>query len=1210
MSAPAPHTDRLHAWLAATEERVRTAIAALVSGDAPTAPDARPPATSADAAAPVGEPLVAWAGLGMDQVERIDSFLAPVLRAEGAAAVDRYPAVVLASLVGRAARIAATTDMWNDWPAGLGLEKAEQGVAAAVDRVAETLPDILAEFGLQHEAMLDGDPGEPGTPEHSALLALVNAGVQQSVVPFIIEKIEAAAGIEAGMSASDLVQSIAPVGGRAEELVAGFAVDADGDIPRGLRLLAATAPVRARGLVEALAGYLAATAADPANWESRVDLGADDLGIPPLLFDAAREELRARPAGTPGRRTAVGSVATTGRPQLYFDEVSGSVCVQLPTPADPAGRRWTVTYAGTVVTRRARALGDRAGRPVVELTEPCRDVLVELGEDRHWVVPAVDTADPVLIFGADGQSVTGKASLHSTSAHVVFPSDARIIDPATGRDVPFLEDPVPARWDLWKVGVLDLRDVLAVQVVRPGVEGVVRSASPQRRPRLTTPGAVLDGALTVHGTPIHASGPVAVFPPTLSGRSEPWRVQLANFEGHGAFSGDVVMEYELEVPADGGEVEILTDDDYPWLGEFVVRLTNPRGRSFSAHFAVAEQAHLTVDARGGGDGFRIPEGAGLTPAEVRVVSGDKPLTAEPAVLRLGADEARGVIELSTEEGAWLEVHVTPAVLSFTIPMNDESAQERTRTLRTRADRLDAHGEFRISAPGELRHAHLSVRSGERDICRVPVDRRGDDGAADLGSHADRVAMLSEVTISLDWTRTTGRRRMSVPLVVAPATDPVRSWESDGTRFSVDLAEDARGLPGAVWFWRTDRPWDPPAVAEVVDGSGELPEAVAEAPSAMAQFIFGAPGERRPTWPTGSAVLVEITGGEGAELTEPDPHDLRGIWSLLASWRAGRAPKPAGAGALTAERLRELAVGDPRAGLAALNSTSIALADQPGLVISSGLVLGDFTAVRETPGRRRVPWLGTLAALADLSGAAAAGDGAMMEEQLDYIRGAAGDALLSVLRTGQDATLESATIDQSSVQITALPAAQADAILAQVFDGYRMVPGPLTDDDARFTAIHEVVASRAAIVESGLMTDLAKKSRALFQAVTKVSPRLRRAVNVRFHKLDGIDADDPSLHWTLVPGTSLLIAVAARAIARRNAQLAAEGAVPADQAAEGQQVLHDDSVVRELLFTWAALADLVPTLVMGDLLIADALVAHVLGGDLTAVPEPVEDADAE
>ena len=44
--------------------------------------------------------------------------------------------------------------------------------------------------------------------------------------------------------------------------------------------------------------------------------------------------------------------------------------------------------------------------------------------------------------------------------------------------------------------------------------------------------------------------------------------------------------------------------------------------------------------------------------------------------------------------------------------------------------------------------------------------------------------------------------------------------------------------------------------------------------------------------------------------------------------------------------------------------------------------------------------------------------------------------------------------------------------------------------------------------------------------------------------------------------------------------------------------------------WAQLADLVPTLVMSDILIADALVAHVLHGDVTELPWPAPETGAD
>lgn len=1195
--ADAPHDPNpLRAWLAAADVDLRGRLAAL--------------AADSDA-----ESLVAWCGIRMDEVERIDGFLGPLLKTvdvDGARGVaDSFPAVLLASLVGRAARVASTTDLWADWAAGLQLDSESADVDAFVEHVVERVPEILAELGLPDVALLDGAPAEPGTREDSARLMMLHAGVQQSVMPLLIEKIEDAAGIGGdaaagggGSSSSDLVQKLQPVRDGIDAMVSGFAANADADVPRALRVLSQSAAARARTLVQATLGYVMATAADPANWESREDLGPDEVGLPSILLDAAREELRARPAGTPSRRTAVGVVATTGRPQLFFDELENRVCVQLPTPSAPAGRSWLVTYGGTVVAEPAVALGEDAPRPVVPITEPVREVLVELGDGPHWRVPAIDTDDPVLIFGDDGQSVTDKVSLHSTSVHVVYPNDARLVDPVTGEDVPLLSGPAPAEWELWQVAQADLRDVHALQVVRPDVVGEVRSASPMRRPKLTIPHARLDGASTVHGTPVHAGGPVAVFPPTLSGRDESWRVQVADFPGYGTFAEDMVMVYDLEVPAAGGEVDVLTDDNYPWLGEFVVRLTNPRGRSFQAHIAVAEQADLDISYRGGGDGFRIPEEAGLSPAEVRVTSGDKPLEVEPAVLRLGPAESSGVVELSTEEGAYLELRVKPGRLRFEIPLSDENPARRTRTLRTRPGRVDAHGVFRVSAPGELRHAHLAVKSGERDICRVPLTRRGDDAFADLGSYADRVAMLGDLTISLDWTRVTGRRRLSVPLVEAPKADPVRSVTREGAELAVEVDPAVAGLPMTAWVWCPDRPWWSPKALPVVDGRCTLPDEAAGMATLVAQVVFGRESDRRPLWPAPEAAVVvdealvaeaaETAGAAVGALPEsPGVRELTGVWSLFETLRAGRATiMPQVSESLAPDNLRRLLTADPRTGLAALNGSTIRLGDQPGMVVSSGLVLGDFTEKSPTPGRRRVPWLGALAAMADLADPASGV--AKQKDQIDHLRRAGGEALIRALATGQDTTLESACIDKTSVQITALPEPQANAILAQVFDGHRMVPGPLTDDDARFTAIHEVVANRAEIVEAGIMPGLAAASRALFQAVSRTSPKLRKAVNVRFHKLDGIDADDPSLHWTLVPGTSLLIAVAARALAR--------------QKAANPDV--DDTVVRKLIPLWAQLADMVPTLVMGDLLIADALVTHAIHGDLTDPREAEAAADAD
>lgn len=1191
-------------WLAAAEQDLATRIPGLLES-----------ATQAKV-----EPLFVWSGLSMDEVERIDRFLGTLLAhhlAGGTAAdidaaksvVDNHPLVTLASLVGRAARVASASEMWLDWPAALQLNPDADTTGALIAHLAAAVPTMLANAGLPND--VDSNQADTDELQRAAQVLLLHAGVQLSVMPLIIERCEELAGVAelSNPSANDLVQALSKVHPLLEGLLTEIAEAEDGVYPLALRQLARTAPRQAHKLFKATLGYAIATAADPANWEAREELGQLDAGLPPILVAAAREELRMRPAGTANRREAVGVVATTGRPQLYFDELTQTVGVQLPTPLDPAGRTWRVTFGGTVATTPVVGLQDSLPRPVVTIDEPVRDVLVEIGDEKHWRVPAISTEDPILIFGADGQSVTDKVSLHSTSATVVYPVDATLVDPVTGAEVPLLSDPRPFNWELWQVAEIDLRDVHAVQVRRSGAAGEVRSASPQRQPRMTMPHARLDGAVSSYGTPVYAGGPVAVFPPTLSGKDESWRAIVTEFGGYGAFTTDSVMVYDLEVPAAGGEVEILTDDDYPWVGEFVVRLVNPRGRSFQKHFAIAEQADLTITYSGGGDGFRIPTIDGLSPADIRVVSGDKPLDAEPAIVRLGADEVTGTVELSTEEGAWLQLQVTPGTLQFEVPLADESVARRTTTLVTRPKRVDSFGKIVVNAPGELRHAHVAVSSGERDICRVPIKRFGDTGYAEFGKFADRISLLKALRISLDWTRVTGRKRLSVPLVEASSRDAIRqiAFNDEATDIiEVDVADDVSHLPMTLWLWAAGQPWREPVALEVVEGECELPDELRGLGPFVAQVTFGVEKERHPQWPAaGSTILHHVDDAEAVDLDGEDTDSvaraqelwgelnqdqLARLWTLLATLRAGRATDMAQANPLlAAPRLGAILCAEPRAGLAALNRSVIALDDQPGMFIASGLVLGDFSATKPVPGRRRVPWLGALAALADLTD-----ESVDRSRQLDYLRTTGGQGLLDIAASGQDTTLESATIDQSSVQITSLPEAQASAILSQVFDSYRMVPGPLTDDDARFTAIYEVVRNRAEIVESGVMTQLAAASRVLFKTVSKASPRLRKAVNVRFHKLDGIDADDPSLHWTLVPGTSLLIAVAARVLARTQAENS-DASVAA---------------VRQLIPMWAQLADLVPTLVMSDILIADALVAHALHGDVTELPWPAPESGAD
>lgn len=146
---------------------------------------------------------------------------------------------------------------------------------------------------------------------------------------------------------------------------------------------------------------------------------------------------------------------------------------------------------------------------------------------------------------------------------------------------------------------------------------------------------------------------------------------------------------------------------------------------------------------------------------------------------------------------------------------------------------------------------------------MPLTRRGDDAFADLGTYADRVAMLSDLTISLDWTRVTGRRRLSVPLVEAPAKDPVRSVVRDGGELIVTVDPAVAESPLTAWVWSPSEPWRTPLALPVVDGRCTLPDGAAG--TLIVQVVFGRESDRRPLWPAPeAAVVADDSAGDGGD----------------------------------------------------------------------------------------------------------------------------------------------------------------------------------------------------------------------------------------------------------------------------------------------------------------------------------------------------------
>ena len=128
------------------------------------------------------------------------------------------------------------------------------------------------------------------------------------------------------------------------------------------------------------------------------------------------------------------------------------------------------------------------------------------------------------------------------------------------------------------------------------------------------------------------------------------------------------------------------------------------------------------------------------------------------------------------------------------------------------------------------------------------------------------------------------------------------------------------------------------------------------------------------------------------------------------------------------------------------------------------------------------------------------------------------------------------------------------------------------------AVFETFTHRKAL--SDLLGDptLMTTAVTVLRRLKSANRQLYQSARVRFDKLDGVDTDNPINRWALAPVISMVFALATRMHA--HGHLSSLGKLP--QAYEG----------------WAQMARLVPDLVTGDVVLADAMVLGVFGPNLT------------
>ncbi|MGJ0182788.1 hypothetical protein [Corynebacterium glyciniphilum] len=1141
-----------------------------------------------------------------DELERITIFFGEFLSRQIRAGADEdallrtCPALTATTLLFRAARLNVVGELESEFWTGLGLEPTDPRVAL-IDYA-----EILTRAGLDSmDAAAAGSDGDKGR-------LFAHVGIATDWVPELIEL------IDTRRLAGDALPT------PAEEAAAVVAVLAEESLQAGP--LCAALPDLAIRLITPVVRVVQLAAEHPDHWVNSLADAGEEAQVAPLVLEDVIEELRERPAGTTARRHRVGVGTREDRPRLAIDLARQRVILRLPEQPLESVRgagderddsdaavgevRWHVDVDGRPAGFRTRR-SDAPGRPVTETLDlpvrrPVREIGVrDLTHGESWVLPVVDDADPVMVFTRRGKELTDRVSLHHSRVLVVCPEDSTAVDPVADRELPVLGEWQVKAWDGWVIRDLDLSAATALHVDRPGVArppmGTVRCVDARQRVWFREPENVLPAIRTLGGLPVHASSLQAVFPATVSGAAEIWFLSVSSWAGPDETGEEVTEEEPLEVPAEGGMFDVFDPEAYetPWVGEYLVRLRGPRNESFRHEFAIVEGLDIEAPASP-----RLGLAAGLTPVSVSLFPGEKQLFI-PKSVDITAEEKSVQVIAETDAGDALPLVVEPPRLRFQLPLIGEDPMWRTESLVAPAVEINSATRFRIRPGMPVESPRLVIR--DRHGAPVRTLRLGTvdqvTWSVSLSSVRASLPQLTEGSCELEFVA--DGRSHSVRLVtMRPAEKRTLNYSeptSDGSLATLTV-EPKTDSP--AWVWPLTAPWMSARVLSFTKGVAELPEELTDAGALSVQFYnrdrfsplhpaaspgpgalrVDIPGHARPDdggpWTQLSAYLA----GASDELPE-DTDVLTVLWDVLAGWLTGEATADASA-AMHAALARH-----PREALRAMSRSLVPSTDRPAQFILSGLVHASLRSSTPDP-RPGVAWIAALEILGELA-ATDDEDTASRREIGRRLSAIGGLPLSQTVETGRDATLETSCIDATTVQIAQLSPEQQDAVLSTFFAGSQVVPGALSEENSRLIAVFETFRHREELGQVLADPGLLRVALALLRRIRQTNRQLYTSARVRFDKLDNVDTDNPDNRWALTPVISMILAIAARMHA--HGRLGSTGQL--SSAYPG----------------WAEIARIVPDLVTGDLVAADAMVLGVFGPDEGVeedLAESIEGGDGE
>lgn len=1063
--------------------------------------------------------------------------------------IKRYSAVTLVTLVGHASLAYDHGAYWESYWDELGMARSTD----FENEIRRHTVGLLNKFSLARFPEIERD-----SSRKYVMMFALHAGMPVHSVPHLLAVINEHVAQGRPATGAALMEWLQEPG--KEYRAAALDVPVQNFIENGAEFAA--------DILDRVIELVEATTADAGLLE-RDDLDASNTGLPGVLLDELMYQLKEAPL-TFERKRIRADIAFQPRVTYLVDD--DEVVLEMPTPAASTDLPWRVSFDGDVrEVYAARRWGGGTDTAIVRaaIPGPVREAIISHPSvDTASSIPLVLQADPLLTFDQRGHWIPRRDGLKD-GVWALFPEGHQVVDAHTKNPVPYRDTGSPAAWNGWRSAFVELDDVSGLQLMRDGATiGTERPVRKDARPRFHL-GPAVSGLVAADGRTVYSERPWVMLPATRSDPPPRWNVKVRR-------SGDSewMVDGEWYGESDETAVDPFDDSDEFQLGLFEILVAGPMGADARCVLFLAEGLDTRFKPA-----IRMPTSGGLTDCAGIVDS--EGLSVGPCEsVTLGHLDLETTVEVSdgtlTEGLRVRPPHVeirggevgVPAHWRLTPDVCDPDEFVQDRFVAVRAPGVES-AEF----------AYVSDLGDVLQIDRLPRRRQGDVFECRTQKFADTVRH-----------HPSGRMVATLYTEQGPVAVPVLSAKPRLLASGVSLLDDHLVFSDvaavddlAAYVWRATAPWSAAEVVRVVDGRASLPEQFLDHGDLRCQlfvddpWIFlDPPAVPPPTAFTveqlgwcdhGTPAQVQLARYVGTQCKPPlDVGARPEVWAALARLHAdNKRERFAG--------LIELLTDDPRRALECLGDSTIPAGDKMSMLIRSELVNHNFRAEETLNELHSHPWFGCMVELADLPSLFERRREVPTEraETLAYLRDRGGESLIALLQTGKCAGFDAGAFDASVLEMSFVPGNRVESKLQEL----QQVPRPQLDQKNLRVGVYEALCRRSEWIASGWSANFAQQVAFIAKPIKRGALLANEAITMRVDRLKGIDVE--AFPWMLMSVQSLTLAFLAR--------LEAHGRI------EGRYL--NSGLLRD----WAEMAQLCPTMVANDLLIAEAAVLYDRRGDL-------------